>query len=298
MNDEEPKPTCIAALPYIYDEEDERCVSILDVIAEFCGEEIPAEEKDEEGNITNEKEILDFKKSLWAKIWQTLRFISSLTCWTDGIDDTFIMQCRTQTYHARQVNACSRHCCRCEDDDIIIPIAYTPLDEEMPFVEGIMAVSIDGKIEKVEIPTDYLEEHYNPYTGQLHIIRNDFPDALLAKGSCCCLCERNLTINLRYNAGYKAIPAALLPMICPLLAKIDDSKMSINECASAMTQVSGLLQSKKVGNVQYTWSDKDSEIAKTQALYTELYNLANVAEVFAISRCDVVAGEELAGDVI
>lgn len=291
MEDEEITPTCIKALPYTYDEEDERCVSILDVIVDFCGEELP---KEDEG----EDKILAAKKSLWAKIWQTIRFLSSLTCWTDGVDDTFITQCRTQTYHARQVNACSRHCCRCGEDDIVIPLAYTPLDEDMPFVDAVMAVSINGKIEKTHIPVEYLQEHYDEYTNELHILRDDFPDQLLARGACCCLCERNLTINLKYNAGYDSIPSALLPMMCPLLAKIDDSKMSINDCAVAMTQVSGLLKSKKVGNVQYTWSDKDSEIAKTQALYTELYNLANVAEVFAISRCDIVFGEESAGDVI
>lgn len=308
MNNNPPTPpTCIAPLPYVYDEDDSRCVVILTTVSEFCGHKFPEPETEENtdpttGEITtvikNEQEILDAKKSYWARLWQTIRFVSALTCWSDSIDDTFIMQCRTQTYYAAQVNTCTRNCCRCDEDDIVIDLAYTPLDEDMPFVEGNINVVIDGKVKSYQISYEYLNEHYDKFTGKLHILRDDFPEALLAKGSCCCLCERKLTITLRYNAGFFGIPAGLLPMICPLFAKIDDSKTSINDCASAMTQVAGLLKSKKVGNIKYEWSDKDSEPSKTQALYTELYNLANVAEVFSISRCDVVLGEESAGDVI
>lgn len=339
---EEPRtPAIVAAipaLPYIYDENDSRCVDILNKVADFCGKEFtevpqnpdeepgvpmpldstPVEtpspeletlkEEYEEALAKNKTE----KESYWATVWQVLRFVSNLSCWTENSTDTFIVQVRNQTYSAKQANPCSRGCCKCDEDKIVIPVEYTPLyfqsNSETPhlydpeadyaFVGGFITAVVNGKPQNVKISAQYLADHYDPSSERVYILRDDFPEILLGEyDECCCLTLRDVRITLTYNAGYKTIPDALLSMICPLLSRINDSKLSLNNCATAMTQVSGLLKSKKVGNVQYAWSDKDSEIAKTQALYTELFNIASIAELNALSRCAIVTAES-AGEVI
>lgn len=388
--DEEPKlPVVVAAmtpLPYVYDEEDSRCVDILDKVAAFCGKEftevppnpdgekdpetgeieggvpVPlAEDGDEEkkpkpgdpdfvidpddpdktGQIdpdipgepypagTGEepnpeldslrqeyqealRQNMAEKTSYWASVWQVIRFLSNVNCWTDNATDTFIVQVRTQIYKAKQVNPCTRACCHCDEDQIVIPLEYAPLyfqtsneevhhynpEEDFAFVGGVISAVVNGKPQQVKIDSVYLNEHYDSANERIYIMRDDFPDILLGqRNECCCLCLRDLTITLYYNAGYKTIPEALLPLFCPLLARIEDAKQSPNDCAMAMTQVSGLLKSKKVGDVQYTWSEKDSEASKTQALYTELFNIASIAELYGLNRCAIVTAEE-AGDVI
>lgn len=396
---EEPQmPVVVAAkpaLPYVYDEEDSRCVDILEKVAAFCGKEftevpenpdgtpnpdhdpedptsppneggVPVAQAEEGGEEEEEKPqpgdpdfVIDpddpdktgqidpdvpgekypegtgeesnpdldglrqaYKNALqqnaiekaeyWSNIWQAIRFLSNVACWSDNATDTFIVQVRQQTYSAKQVNACSRQCCRCDEDTIVIPLDYSPLyfdsnieephhydpEEDFAFVGGVISAIINGKPEQVKISSRYLNEHYDPYTQRIYITRDDFPEILLSnRNECCCLCLRDVNITLYYNAGYETIPDALLSLICPILGRIEDAKLSPNQCAMAMTQVSGLLKSKKVGDVQYTWSDKDTEASKTQALYTELFNIANIAELEAISRCAIVTAID-AGEVI
>lgn len=244
------------------------------------------------------------KYSYWAVLWQVIRLISTMACWTDSYDDTFIIQARKQTYSAKQVNGCCKPCCNCDEDQIVIPLEYAPLDacepteQPKPFIRGIISVVINGKHEEVVIDQEYLNERFDPYTQKLYINREDFPDILYANGcGTCCLCERDLTITLFYNAGYCSIPQALLPLICQLMGKIEDSKLPLSDCSAALSQVSGLLKSKKVGNIQYTWSDNDNKLANTQNLFAEIYNVASLAELFGISRCEIVNTVD-AGDVI
>lgn len=374
---EEPQiPVVVAAmtpLPYNYDEEDSRCVDILNKVAAFCGAEFtevppnPDGEKDPmtgetEGGVpvaqadqtpidpddpektgqidpdipgepypegtgeeTNpdldelraayqqaKEQNLAEKTSYWSGIWQAIRFISNVNCWTDNATDTFIVQVREQTYDAKQVNPCTRQCCHCDEDNIIIPLEYAPLyfqtnneephyfshEDDFAFVGGVITAIVNGKPMQVKIDSKYLNDHYDPSGERIYIVRDDFPTILLGqRNACCCLCERNVRITLYYNAGYETIPDALLPLICPLLSRIADSKLTPNDCAMAMTQVSGLLKSKKVGDVQYTWSDRDTEASKTQALYTELFNIASIAELQSLSRCEIVTAID-AGEVI
>lgn len=406
-------PTAVAAipaLPYVYDENDSRCVDILNKVAEFCGKEfteippdpdgtvnpnydpndpdnpenppmeggdimpldddipvgdggdegeetddtdkpkpkpgdpdfvIDPDDPDKEGQIdpdipgelypdgTGEdpnpdlddlrdaykkakEQNLEEKRTYWAHIWQAIRFISNVTCWTENATDTFIVQVREQHFDTKQIYACGRGCCNCDEDKLVIPLDYLPLyfqtekaephyynpERDFAFVGGKISAVVHGKPLSVNIPYKYLNDHYDPTTGKIYILRDDFPQILLAHGGRnCCLCLHDVVVTLIYNAGYETIPDALLTLICPLLARIDDSKLSTNDCAMAMTQVSGLLKSKKIGNIQYTWSDKDTEAAKTQSLYTELFNIANLAELNALSRCSMVVTED-AGDVI
>lgn len=252
------------------------------------------------------------KAEYWALLWQVLRLISNMACWTDTHDDTFIVQYRTQSFQARQHNGCSRSCCNCDEDTIVIPIEYAPLElhpdetknhterifDARPFIKGVISVIVRGKREEVVIDQSYLNERYDPFTQKLYINREDFPDILYnGKDGCCCLCERELNITLFYNAGYYMIPEALLPLICQLMGKIEDSKLPLSDCTAALSQVSGLLKSMKLGNIQYTWSDIDDKLSNTQALFTEIYNTASLAELFGLSRCNLINKVD-AGDVI
>ncbi len=251
------------------------------------------------------------KEEYWAILWQVIRLISTMGCWTESHDDTFIVQYRTQQYIAEQASSCTCHCCKCDEDTIVIPIDYAPLQlhpdddknpvekkfDARPFIKGVISVVVDGKREEATIDQEYLNDRYDPYTQKLYINREDFPEVLYDQGRCCCLCLRKLTITLWYNAGYYGIPKTLLPLVCQLMGKIKDSKKPLSDCEAAVTQVSGLLKSMKTGNIQYAWSDRDNKLANTQALFTEIYNIASMAELFGLSRCDIINQEE-AGDVI
>lgn len=267
------------------------------------GEPYPEFDTDELDKLREEykkakEENYQERKSYWAKLWQVIRFISTITCWTEDADDTFFTQVRKQVYTVEQTSACRPNCCGCDPDQIVIPLDYYPLYCDGPFVKGWITVFINGKPVREEIPYDYLCQHYDPSTGKVWIMRDDFPDTLLYRGGLCCLCRRKCSITILYNAGYESLPAGLLPILCPLMSKIDESKMGMSDCANAMTKVAGYLKFKKVGNIQYQWSDTDTEQSKTLALMTELYNLATVNEVMALSRCMLAEMPEEIGDVI
>lgn len=285
----------ISALPFTYDSTDERITAILKQVVDFCGAEFPEVDPEDPSS----QEAYDAAvATYWTKLWQVIRFVSNITCWTEQADDTFITQTRVQTFHIDQVCACRpMGCCHCDEDTVSIPLDFMPTPEN-PFVDGKITVFINGSPVQEDITAEYLNAHYDEANGRVYLVRSDFPDTLLYRGRCCCLCRRKATITLRYNAGYDLIPIGILPMICPILAKIDESKMSSSECANTMTQVSGLLRFKKVGNIQYQWSDNASDTQKTMTLYTELYNLANIAEIYAMSRCLIAEMPEMMGEVI
>lgn len=254
---------------------------------------------------------LEEKQDYWAKLWQVIRLISTMACWTESHDDTFILQYRTQRYEAEQTCNCCGRCCNCDEDTVVIPIDYAPLElhpdtalnpierqmKARPFIKAVISVIVDGKRVEEVVDQEYLNERYDHYTQKLYINREDFPETLYASGKCCCLCQRKLTITLWYNAGYYTVPQTILPLICQLMGKIEDSKKPLSDCTAAVTQVSGLLSSMKTGNIQYTWSTKDSALGNTQALFTEIFNIASMAELYNLSRCDMVSHEE-AGDVV
>lgn len=242
------------------------------------------------------------KEAYWAVLWQVIRLLSTMSCWTESYDDTFIVQKRTQIFNAKQVNGCCKPCCNCDEDQIMIPLEYAPLGDcergDKPFIRAIITVFVKGEKREVVVDQEYLNDRYD-YTGQrLFINREDFPDILYV-GNCgtCCLCERDLTITLFYNAGYCTIPEAILPLICQMMGKVEDSKLPLSNCKAAFEQVSGLLKSKKMGNIQYTWSDNDNKLANTQNLFAEIYNVAMLGELFGLSRCEIVNKVD-AGDVI
>ena len=295
MESQESDTCFIPPLPYIYgdvsDEQLELMNSVIEKVADYCGYAL-IKEDESGGDITYAE--------LWSKIWLVLRLFSIVTCWTDSTDDLFLMQTRKQQTTAKQLCGCRRDCCNCDEDQIVIPLNYAPLydDEGCMYVSGTISVVINGKVVRDEIPTDYLYEHTDPYTNKLYIMREDFPDLLLWNHRCCCLCRRQCTITIEYNAGYEILPDGLLPLICPLLTKIDSAKVGLSDCAAAMTQVVGLLKRKKVGNVEYEWSDTDSDTAVTQALFTDLFDIAMLSELEAISRCDDAEGIEEMGDVV
>lgn len=237
------------------------------------------------------------RAELWPKIWQAIRYISHLACWTDSDNDTFLTQVRKQIYDTNAICSCSVRCCECDQNVVAIKLDYNPMPHN-PFSIAHITGVYGGEILTDVISHEYLNDHYNPATNTLYINRRDFPNLLLDKGCPCCLCEHKLTITLEYLAGYDRIPDGILPLICPIIAKINEAKVSMSSCHQAMTQVAGLLKRKKSGNVEYEWSNVNSDSQKTQTLYTELYNIANLDEIMAISRCYMLESAEEIGDVI
>lgn len=320
-----PTPALIAAippLPYIYDEEDSRCVAILNQVAEFCGAEFTEVPPNPEGTGEEPNPDLDDlrkkyqealtqnlkeKSSYWSILWQVIRLLSVYSCWNEEIFDTFILQVRVQSVNMEQLPYCTKCTYSCQfNKPITIELDYAPVDprpqnendeqgEQMkPFIDGeIQWVDRSGSLHSEPITQEYLNSHYVSAREQIIISPDDFEAFYSGK----CECPADITILFRYNAGYLTIPSALLPIICQLISRINDTKLPLSDCASAMTQVCGLLKSKKIGNVQYTWSEADNEMSKTQALITELYNVGNIAELAAISRCDII-NVESAGYVI
>lgn len=286
MDTTEETPTCIEPVAYLW-EGDERQEALFKQVADFCGYDVP---EDEEA-------ARKFKEEYWPKIWQAIRYISNVACWSDDELETLLGSCRKQVYHAETICACRPTCCNCNEDMIVIPLDYAPFPEK-PFVSGKITVVIDGKPQTTPITADYLNEHLDTITGKLYISRDDFPEVLLDHNRCCCLCKRKLSILLQYNAGYETIPDGILPLICPIVAKIDEAKLGMSNCHQAMTQVVGLLKRKKVGNVEYEWSNTDTDSSKTQSLYSDIYNIASVDEVMALSRCYMLEEATDIGDVV
>ena len=270
----------IEPVSYIYDETnpDPRQVNILAQVKGFC--QIPDTQLD---------------KDTWAYIWQVLRRLSLFTCWADGQNDTFLLQVRTQFFSIKQVNKCCRKCCRCDDDVIRIPLAYEPVPEQ-GYVSGKLTVFINGKMHTQDLDVNYLAEHTDWETGVLYINREDYPDLLLYRGSCCCLCNRDVRVTLVYNAGYELVPNGLLPVICGLLDKVDTD--TSDECAQAMSTVSGLLKRKKVGNVEYEWAVNDDSSFTINKFIAELNTLGVLGEVMVYSRCAIAELEEETGEVV
>ena len=268
----------IEAIKYVYDSTDERQAAILAQVKAFC-------------QISDEQADAD----TWAYIWQVLRRLSLLTCWAEGADDTLILQVRTQNYSVKQVNKCCRGCCRCDEDVIRVPLAYEPVPES-GYVSGKLSVVINGRLVTETLDTEYLADHTDWETGILYINREDYPNLLLYKGGCCCLCNRDVRITLVYNAGYSTIPNGLLPIICQLLDKVDTD--TSDQCATSMTEVSGLLKRKKTGNVEYEWDTSNSSNYTLSKLITELDTLGVLSEVMVYARCAIAEEEEDTGAVV
>ena len=268
----------IEPVSYVYDATDERQKAILDQVKAYC--KIPETQED---------------KDTWAYIWQAIRRLSLFTCWADGDMDTFLLQYRVQHFSVKQVNKCCRKCCRCDEDVLIIPLAYEPVPQEA-YVSGKLTVVIGGHLVTEVIDPEYLANHTDWETGLLYLNREDFPNTLMYKGSCCCLCNRDVRVTLVYNDGYEALPVGLLPVMCALLEKVDSD--TSDNCASAMSEVSGKLKRKKTGNVEYEWDNSNDSIYSFDKLMAELDTLGVLGEVMVYSRCAVAEPEIEAGDVI
>ena len=295
---------CIDPVAYLWDRS-ERLEALFKQVSEFCGYELP-EGKTEVVETTMDKitgmnttykyykEIMDFKEEYWPKIWQAIRYISNITCWGDTDMETFLLSCRLQTIEVDTTCICENKCKNCDENIITIPLEYFPCPKR-PFVGGTITIVRQGDIDTIEITQEYLNNHFNYHKGEVYIDRTVFPDYFFTKN---CGCVRKVTIVLQYNAGHEAIPDGLLPLICPIVAKIDEAKIGMSNCHQAMTQVAGLLKRKKVGNVEYEWSNTNTDSQKTQTMFTDIYNIASLDEVMALSRCYMVETATEIGDVV
>lgn len=294
----------IPPISYSYDGSEFQ-ISLIEKVANYCGYDLDESSKvvgeggGEEGGEGEEEKPTnqpgETYENMWKRIWLAIRYLSLLTCWTDNVNDTFITQTRRQTFSTTDLCGCVNKC-SCKDDAIVIPLAYAPRPEQ-PWVGGFISSVVDGVTTSVAIPAEYLYSHTDFSTDLLYIVRSDFPDVLY-RYDWCCPVKRKVTVTLKYNAGYDTIPDGLLVAICPILSKIDSAKIGLNDCAAAMTQVVGLLKRKKVGNTEYEWSDNDAETQKTQTLFTDVFDIALLSEIEAISRCAQAEGVEEIGDVV
>lgn len=276
----------IEPLPYVYDKDNARIVAFLNQVKGNCD--------DEDGVVV---ELKDKPEQLWPIIWRALRRITTINCWDDAPEDLFVLQGRTQIYDTTVKCGCSPNCCDCDENYVIIPLEYAPypVSVDSPFVSGRITAMIDGKFVATSIDVEYLNSHLNKSTNELYISRTDFSDFLMDGSHCCCLCERNVSVELQYNAGYAEIPAGLLPVLCAIIKKEAGSS---DDCHDNMTETSGLLKRKKVGNVEYEWSTKDTSKANTSAILADFYDLGLVDEVLAISRCYLATQSSEIGDVV
>ena len=274
----------IDPLPYIYDETNEKIVEISKLISDFCG-------------ITEENDKYPVDPTvLWPLIWQTLRLISSVTCWDDAPEDLFLTQTREQNYFVSLRCKCIR-CKLCDDDFVIIPLEYIPLNGTDFWVNVKITGMINGKYTEQEIEPEYLATHYDKAKNQLYLEKTLFYDIIRENGDNCCRCEHKMNVVLEYNAGYDIVPKGLLPAICYILNKVNNG-VDEEDCHDNLTQTSGLLRRKKVGNVEYEWSVSDTTNSKTATLYSDLHDLGMLDEVLAISRCYLATQQEELGDVV
>lgn len=246
------------------------------------------------------KKNLEEKQSYWAMLWQVIRLISDMACWTDTYNDTFIVQRRSQSVTVEKKVDCELKCGRCIDP-IVIHLDYAPYGCELedvgddpanakPFISGEIQYFDGEKFDNFYIPYDYLDKHFDRANQQLIILYQDFEELTRTK----CECPEKVTVTIFYNAGYCRIPEALLPLVCQLMGKLEDSKKPLSDCTAALTQVSGLLRSLKNGNIQYQWSEK---LQSDQQLFVDLYTVAMMAELNSISRCEIV-NKVIAGEVV
>lgn len=249
--------------------------------------------------ITTDSDDPDFDYSLvdtprgvlWSKVWMILRLVSAYTCWNDSDQDTFITQTRTQRVNFKQYCCHNATCGDCNRNIITIPLDYAPLADD-PFVGAPITVVNGAEIRRFTIPADYLEDHYDNITQNLYIDAADYPQVLMTS---CCKCPGDVSLAIEYNAGYDTIPLGILPFICALLNRLD--KMSATDCHATMNRVAGVLASKKIGNVQYQWTDNTSE-SNTDKMIIDLFNTALISQLQTLSRCTIVSSSSPMGFVV
>ena len=84
----------IEPLSRVFDENNEKMQELITLISAFCNIN-PDNFGTEIGRFVSNK------AAYWNLIWQTLRIVSSITCWDDHPEDLFLTQTRLQTYPVR-----------------------------------------------------------------------------------------------------------------------------------------------------------------------------------------------------
>lgn len=265
-----------------YDVENRVMNRILKNIKSFCG-------------ITEENDKYPTEPAvLWPLIWQTLRILSNITCWSDTIDDLFLTQTRTQSYPVI-IDHCECLCRLCDDAFVIIPLEFSPHPDDF-MISVTISGMVNGEFVKRELDVETVMKGFDEGQDKLYLPKQMFYD-LIKQYDNCCSCVYNMTVTMKYNAGYDGIPQGLYPAVCYILNKINNS-VDIEDCHDNLTTTSGLLQRKKVGNVEYQWSTQDTTNSKTATLYSDLHDLGMIDEVLAFSRCYLSTQEEVLGDVV
>lgn len=139
----------------------------------------------EEYKLAKEQNLKE-REELWPKIWQAIRYISHLACWTDTDNDTFLTSIRHQIEHVSAKCTCTARCCECDDNVIAIKLDYWPVPKH-PFSIAHLSGVYGGEIIREVIDHEYLNDHYDRANNVLYINRRDYPNLLLDHGYPCCL---------------------------------------------------------------------------------------------------------------
>ena len=182
----------IEPLSRVFDENNEKMNELITLISAFA---ISTQ-------ITSVPKLVVFvsnKAAYWNLIWQTLRIVSSITCWDDHPEDLFLTQTRLQTYPVR-VEHCECLCKLCDEAFVIIPLEYAPHPEQF-MVSARISGMINGKFVRKELDIVDLMMGFDEGRDRLYISKQVFYDLIKAEDKCCS-CEYDFTVTLEYNAGY------------------------------------------------------------------------------------------------
>ena len=126
----------IEPLPRVFNADNEKMKELMTLISNFCN--IAMINLGTEAN-----RFVSSEAAYWNLIWQTLRILSSITCWDDHPEDLFLTQTRVQTYPVR-VEQCQCLCKLCDEAFVIIPLEYAP--HPTPFmVSARFSGMVNGK---------------------------------------------------------------------------------------------------------------------------------------------------------
>ena len=161
---------------------------------------------------------------------ELINLISSYTCWTEKVCDTFLSASRREVLDLPS--------CVCDCDVFTYTPYYEPFDQDS---FTFMLITQDGTSETETELTDYV---YSSVDENFRIV--------LPIDSCGCShscgCDPVYKLLVTYTAGYEEIPECLLPIFCEALQWIKEKNTcDCSECIPCNTP-----ESTEVGEIDYS----------------------------------------------
>lgn len=142
---------------------------------------------------------------------EAINIISVATCWkTDNECSTFLNEEREEVIELEQCGGVYK----------FVP-HYLPFDPET--LEVVLIKETEEDVERETILSEDIE-----YIPELGYVRIKLPEC-----KCCNPCDKIETkkfLKVTYFAGYKTLPACLLPVMCNVLELIQDKRSCDCEC--------------------------------------------------------------------